>query len=131
MSERYLLVRLLVGVLATAGMSLLCALAGRFYERRMTFLQHWLIALKVWALMALLALALGFAQFQLGLSGILNSLTVVVPSVLGAFLTTRLARTGYGIEPNKWLGVGGKAFLTVVPLTLFVLGMYTIVWGPK
>jgi hypothetical protein len=130
MSERYLLVRLLASVLATAGMSLLCAMAGKFYERRMTFLQHWLVAIKVWVLMALLALALGYAQFQLGVSGVLNSLAVMVPSVLGAFLTTRLARTSYGIEPNKWLGVGGKVFLTVVPLTLFLLGMVTVIWGP-
>ena len=131
MFERYMLVRFLAGVLATAGMSMLCALAGRFYERRMTFLEHWLVAIKVWVLMALLALALGFAQFQLGVSGILNSLAVIVPSVFGAFLTTRLARSGHGVEPNSWLGVGGKAFLTVVPLTLFLLGMYTVIWGPK
>ena len=127
----YYLVRFLASALATVGMSLLCAMAGRFYERRMTFLQHWLVALKVWVLMALLALALGFAQFQLGVSGFLNSLAVIVPSVLGAFLTTRLARTGYGIEPTKWLGVGGKVFLTVVPLTLFLLGMVTVIRGPK
>jgi hypothetical protein len=127
----YYLVRFLASALATVGMSLLCAMAGKFYERRMTFLQHWLVALKVWVLMALLALTLGFAQFQLGLSGFLNSLAVIVPSVLGAFLTTRLARTGYGVESSKWLGVGGKVFLTVVPLTLFLLGMVTVIWGPK
>jgi hypothetical protein len=61
-------------------------------------------------MMALLDLAWGFAQFKLGVPRILNSLVVIGPSVLCAFLTTHLARTSYGIEPAKWLASAARCF---------------------
>jgi hypothetical protein len=124
---------LMIGVTTVAivvAMSLLCASVGRLYEPRMTFVQHWFVALKVWVLLAFVSWAWGFTQTQISLPEILNSLFSIGLSVLGAFLTTRLARSGYGIGPKKWLGVGGKVFLTVMPPTFFLLAMYTIIWAP-
>ena len=126
----YLLLICVTTVAIVVAMSLLCAAVGKLYESRMTFVQHWVVALKVWLLLAVISWAWGFAQTQLSLPEFLNSLFSIGLVVLGAFLTTRLVRSDYGIGPKKWLDVGGKVFLTVMPLTFFLLAMYSIIWGP-
>lgn len=98
--------------------SVVSAGVGKFYERKMTFVQHWLVSFIGWSCVFVPATASSIIHSEvMRLPAWFELVLTAATLVLAAFLMTRLARSWYGVSQ----GLGGRVVMTMVGLAAVVV----------
>jgi hypothetical protein len=108
-------------------LSAVSAPAGKFFERRMDFLQHWLTCLVAWGAVTILSVSYFTAKQEFSLSPPLDGVVVTFFIIVGGILITRFAYWKYGIEKTGWFGLGAKVMLAFVTLSWVLTGIGYVV----
>jgi hypothetical protein len=94
--------------------------AGKLYERKMTFVQHWLVSLIGWSCVFGPATASSiFHSEVMRLPAWFELVLTAATLVLAAFLMTHLARSWYGVSQ----GLGGKVVMTMAGLAAVIFAV--------
>ena len=79
-----------------------------------------------WSFFLSTLLLVAFYIIKPGLNLDIDSLVVLIWLTLSGVLITRQARK-YDVEKSGWLGVGGKAILSVLAVSWVFVGVYLVV----
>jgi hypothetical protein len=97
--------------------SVVSAGVGKFYERGMTFIQHWLVSLIGWSCVFIPGVTSSIIHSEvMRLPAWFELVLTAATLVLAAFVMTRLARSWYGVSR----GLGGRVVMTMVGLAAVV-----------
>jgi len=98
----------------------------KYFERRLLFLQAYLIALVAHVFLAALLFTYGFASSQIGFPPLLDGLANLAWVALWAQMITRLA-ANYGFKKEGRLGLGAKvALATIVLMFAFIVAVASL-----
>lgn len=98
--------------------SVISAGVGKFCERGMTFVQHWLVALIGWSCVFIPGVTSSIIHSEvMRLPAWFELALAAATLVLAAFVMTRLARAWYGVSRD----LGGRVVVTMVGLAAVVV----------
>ena len=102
--------------------SVVSAGVGKFYERGMTFMQHWLVSLIGWSCVFIPGVVSSIVYAEvMRLPAWFEFVLTAATLFLAAFVMTRLARSWYGVSR----GFGGRVVMTMVGLAAVVVAART------
>jgi hypothetical protein len=120
----------IIAVFSVGGFVLIFALCAamftKLYSPRLSFVQALLIA--GWSIFVSTVLLIVFTVVKPDLkpAPVIDGLSALILFCLSGVLITWQARK-YGVEKSGWLGVGGKAMLSVFVLSSLFFGAYFVV----
>jgi hypothetical protein len=102
------------------------AVAVKLIERRLTFKQALLISALAILVPTAILIAFTFAKLFFAIGTSFDSVVNIFDYLVVGAIVTRLARN-YGIEKYGWLGLGGRANICLLVLSLFLVAVYSLV----
>jgi hypothetical protein len=101
-------------VILVVALSAVLAMFGKFFERRMSYPQHWLTCLTALGIVAIVALPFFAVSSTVGLSRAWDGLAILLFVTAVGLLITIFARWKYRIDKTGRFGLGAKIMLSYV-----------------
>ena len=119
----------IIAVFSVGGFVLIFALCAavfiKLYSPRLSFVQALLIAGRSIFVSTVLLIVFAVVKPDLKPAPVIDGLSALILFCLSGVLITWQARNG--VEKSGWLGVGGKAMLSVFVLSSLFFGAYLVV----